>query len=235
MPEQHLLPRHIGLIMDGNGRWAKKRGLPRKAGHKAGAKTFKKIVRYCNQIGVPYLTVYAFSTENWSRPQEEVDGIIRLLRDFLADASNYRDENIRTRFVGDISVFDSDIQRKIAECEEVSASHTGLTLNIAINYGGRDEILCAARRLAAEAAVGKRLPETITAEDFSEQLYTAGEPDVDLIIRPSGEQRLSNFLLWQAAYAEYIFLDTLWPDFDEACMDRVLEEYASRNRRFGGV
>ena len=145
-----LLPAHIGLIMDGNGRWAKKRGLPRQAGHKAGASTFKRIVRYANRLGIPYMTVYAFSTENWSRPPEEVRGIIALLREFLSDAANYRDENVRTRFIGDLSQFDQDIQSKVRECEEVSAGHTGLTLNIAINYGGRMELMKAARELAAD-------------------------------------------------------------------------------------
>ena len=147
-PEEKELPVHVGIIMDGNGRWAKKRGLPRQAGHKAGANTFKKIVRYANKIGIRYMTVYAFSTENWKRPPEEVKGIIELLRQFLADASNYRDENIRTLFVGDMTPFDDDIKAKIAECEEVSSSHTGLTLNVAINYGGRNEIVAAARRIA---------------------------------------------------------------------------------------
>ena len=199
-----LLPAHIGLIMDGNGRWAKKRGLPRQAGHKAGASTFKRIVRYANRLGIPYMTVYAFSTENWSRPPEEVRGIIALLREFLSDAANYRDENVRTRFIGDLSQFDQDIQSKVRECEEVSAGHTGLTLNIAINYGGRMELMKAARELAAEAAAGKITPEEIDEELFARHLYTQGQPDVDLVIRPSGEERLSNFLLWQAAYAEFV-------------------------------
>lgn len=235
MSENRALPQHIGIIMDGNGRWAKRRGLPRQAGHKTGANVFKKIVRYCNKIGIPYLTVYAFSTENWSRPPEEVKGIINLLREFLSDAANYRDENICTRFVGDLSVFDDDIRAKVAECEQVSAAHTGLTLNVAINYGGRDELLHAVRQMAAEVQEGVLAPEKIDMDCLSGHLYTSGQPDVDLIIRPSGEQRLSNFLLWQAAYAEYVFMDTLWPDFDEKCLDRALEEYAKRNRRFGGI
>jgi undecaprenyl diphosphate synthase len=230
-----LLPAHIGLIMDGNGRWAKKRGLPRQAGHKAGASTFKRIVRYANRLGIPYMTVYAFSTENWSRPPEEVRGIIALLREFLSDAANYRDENVRTRFIGDLSQFDQDIQSKVRECEEVSAGHTGLTLNIAINYGGRMELMKAARELAAEAAAGKITPEEIDEELFARHLYTQGQPDVDLVIRPSGEERLSNFLLWQAAYAEFVSMEVLWPDFDEKCLDRAIEEFRNRNRRFGGV
>ena len=230
-----LLPAHIGLIMDGNGRWAKKRGLPRQAGHKAGASTFKRIVRYANRLGIPYMTVYAFSTENWSRPPEEVRGIIALLREFLSDAANYRDENVRTRFIGDLSQFDQDIQSKVRECEEVSAGHTGLTLNIAINYGGRMELMKAARELAAEAAAGKITPEEIDEELFARHLYTQGQPDVDLVIRPSGEERLSNFLLWQAAYAEFVSMEVLWPNFDEKCLDRAIEEFRNRNRRFGGV
>ena len=235
MAQNRVLPNHIGIIMDGNGRWAKRRGLPRQAGHKAGSNVFKKIARYCNKLGIRYLTVYAFSTENWSRPPEEVRGIITLLREFLSDAANYRDENIRTLFVGDLSVFDDDIRAKVKECEEVSASHTGLTLNVAINYGGRDELVRAARQLAAEAAAGTLKPEEIDEAAFASRLYTRGQPDVDLIIRPSGEERLSNFLLWQSAYAEFVFMDTLWPDFDERCMDRALDEFAKRNRRFGGI
>ena len=235
MPQESRLPVHIGIIMDGNGRGAKKRGLPRKAGHKAGSTAFQKIVRYCNKIGIRYLTVYAFSTENWKRPPEEVEAILNLLREFLNDASNYRDENIRTRFVGDITPFDEDMKRKIAECEEASASHTGLSLNIAINYGGRSEITMAARRIAQEVRDGTLIPEDIGEETMSDYLYTKGQPDVDLIIRPSGEQRLSNFLLWQSAYAEYVFMDTLWPDFDSRCLDRALAEYAKRDRRFGGI
>ena len=233
--EQRILPKHIGIIMDGNGRWAKKRGLPRKAGHKVGADTFKKIVRACKKAGIPYLSVYAFSTENWKRPKEEVDAIIELLRQFLKDAENNRRENVRTRFIGDLSPFDADIRRRMAECEEESRDFTGLTLNIAVNYGGRDELAHAMRELARLVQEGKLRPEEITEETIAAHLYTRGEPDVDLIIRPSGEQRLSNFLLWQSAYAEYIFMDTLWPDFDAACLERALEEYANRNRRFGGI
>lgn len=232
---QGPLPEHIGIIMDGNGRWAKKRGLPRQAGHKAGSEVFKKIVRYCNRIGIRYLTVYAFSTENWKRPPEEVDGILGILRQFLRDAAGSREENIRTQFIGDITPFDEDIRRRIAECEEASAGHTGLHLNIAINYGGRDEILHAARRLAERVAAGELRPDAIDAAAFERELYTAGQPDVDLVIRPSGEQRISNFLLWQSAYAEYEFPSTLWPDFDEKCLDAAIAEYRLRNRRFGGI
>lgn len=229
------LPKHIGLIMDGNGRWAKKRGLPRSAGHKAGAKTFTNICRYCNSIGIGYLTVYAFSTENWKRPAEEVSGIMRLLKQYLKDAKNYRKENIRTRFIGDLSVLDEEMLRLIHEAEEASKDATGLTLNIAVNYGGRGEILQAAKAVAEEVKTGKRDVSEIDEAYFAGKLYTAGQPEVDLIIRPSGECRLSNFLVWQCAYSEFIFMDTLWPDFKPADLDQALTEFAHRNRRFGGI
>lgn len=231
----NILPEHIGIIMDGNGRWAKKRGLPRSAGHKAGAETFKKIVRYANKIGIKYLTVYAFSTENWKRPAEEVTGIMDLLRRFLNDAVKSRDENIRTIFIGDRSVLDDDIKVKMEECEKASAEHDGLTLNIAVNYGGKNEIVNAARELASCVKEGKLEPGDINEEELCRHLYTFGQPDVDLIIRPSGEQRLSNFLIWQAAYAEYIFMDVLWPDFNEKSLDKAISIYENRSRRFGGI
>ncbi|MDD6237811.1 MAG: isoprenyl transferase [Clostridiales bacterium] len=233
LPE--VLPVHIGIIMDGNGRWAKKRGLPRFAGHKAGADTFKKIARYCNQIGIKYLTVYAFSTENWKRPQKEVEAIIELLRNYLRDAENYKKENIRVRFIGDISVFDEEIRTKIAESQSESKDFTGLNLNIAINYGGKDEIVHAARLLAEEAAQGKLRPEEIDESAVEARLYTNGQPNVDLVIRPSGEYRLSNFMVWQSAYAEFVFMNVLWPDFTEKHLNEALWKYANRNRRFGGL
>lgn len=235
MAQDRILPQHIGIIMDGNGRWAKKRGLPRQAGHKVGASTFQKITRYCNKIGIRFLTVYAFSTENWKRPPEEVDAIMDLLRSFLKDAKNHRAENVKTHFVGDLTALAPDIQQLMVDCEKESASFTGLTLNIAVNYGGRDEIIYAAKCFAKDAVAGKESADALTEERFSSYLYTAGQPDVDLIIRPSGEKRLSNFLLWQAAYAEYVFMDTLWPDFNEKCLEKALDEFAHRNRRFGGV
>lgn len=235
MKQERLLPQHIGLIMDGNGRWAKKRGLPRQAGHKVGASTFQKIVRYCNKIGIRYLTVYAFSTENWKRPPEEVEAIMNLLRSFLKDAKNHRAENVRTRFIGDRSVLAPDLQELMADCEKESASFTGLTLNVAVNYGGRDEIVHAAKQFAKDAAAGNASPDALDEALFSSYLYTKDQPDIDLIIRPSGEMRLSNFLLWQAAYAEYVFMDVLWPDFNEKYLEQALSEYANRNRRFGGV
>ena len=236
MPDFTNLPAHVGIIMDGNGRWAKRRGLPRKMGHKAGAEAFRTIVRYANRIGLKYLTAYVFSTENWSRPQDEVDSILALLRNYLDEVDNYRSENIRIRFLGDLSVFDPAMQRKMAEIRETSKENTGLTLNLAINYGGRSELTMAAASLAADAANGLLKPEEITQQDLADRLYTKGEPDVDLVIRPSGEYRLSNFLLWQTAYAEYVFMDEiLWPDFKPADLDRALEEYQKRSRRFGGI
>ena len=213
MKQERLLPQHIGLIMDGNGRWAKKRGLPRQAGHKVGASTFQKIVRYCNKIGIRYLTVYAFSTENWKRPPQEVEAIMNLLRSFLKDAKNHRAENVRTRFIGDRSVLAPDLQELMADCEKESASFTGLTLNVAVNYGGRDEIVHAAKQFAKDAVAGNASPDALDEALFSSYLYTKDQPDIDLIIRPSGEMRLSNFLLWQAAYAEYVFMDVFMAGF----------------------
>lgn len=234
--QNDLIPQHIGIIMDGNGRWAKLRGLPRYAGHKIGAKTFKNIVRYCNKIGIKYLTVYAFSTENWVRPKEEVKGIIELLREYLKDAHNYVSENIRVKFLGELTPYDDEIKRLVKEAEETSKANTGLNVNIAINYGGRNEIVTAVRNICNDILNGKKNVEDIDQKTFADYLYTKGQPDVDLIIRPSGEYRLSNFLIWQSAYAEYVFMDNiLWPDFNEKSMDKALAEYQKRNRRFGGV
>lgn len=236
MIDQNALPKHVGVIMDGNGRWAKKRGLPRKFGHRTGANTFRTIARYANQIGLQYMTMYVFSTENWVRPQDEIDGIIKILRNYLDEMDDYIEENIRVRFLGDLTVFDEDIQRKMKRAVETSASSTGLTLNLAINYGGRAEIAMAARKLAQKAVSGEISPDDIDEEMIEENLYTAADPPVDLIIRPSGEYRLSNFLVWQSAYAEFVFMDNiLWPDFKPADLDAALEEYSRRNRRFGGV
>ena len=228
---ERVLPRHIAIIMDGNGRWAKKRSLPRSAGHAAGAKTFKDIARYCNKIGLEYLTVYAFSTENWKRPKEEVDGIMKLLRDYLIDAENFKDENIRVKFLGNLGVLDEDIKALIKKNEDGSKDATGLNLNIAINYGGKDEITRAVRDIVKEGIPA----EEITEEVISEHLYTKGMPDPDFIIRPSGEYRLSNYLIWQSAYAEYWFSDILWPDFKPRHLEQAIDEYNHRNRRFGGV
>lgn len=234
--EKKDLPRHVGIIMDGNGRWAKKRGLPRPAGHAAGAAVFKNIVRYSSSIGIQYLTIYAFSTENWKRPMEEVSSLIRLFKQYLEDAlRDFLNENVKVRFIGDTSAFPKDLQDLIAETTEVSENRTGMVLNIALNYGGRAEIASAVRSLAQEVKQGRLEPEAIDEAAIERHLYTSGQPDPDLIIRPSGENRTSNFLLWQSAYSEYIIMDILWPDFKPKDLDWALEEYAKRNRRFGGV
>ena len=229
--ENRVLPEHIAIIMDGNGRWAKKRSLPRTAGHVAGAKTFKAIARYCNKIGLKYLTVYAFSTENWKRPKSEVDGIMNLLRDYLKDAENFKDENIKVNFIGDRTPLADDIKELMIKNEEGSKNATGLTLNIAINYGGRDEITNAVKKIVASGIK----PEDVTEDVISDNLYTAGMPDPDFIIRPSGEFRLSNYLIWQSAYAEYWFSDILWPEFTAKHLEKAIDDYNRRNRRFGGI
>lgn len=229
--EKLILPEHIAIIMDGNGRWAKKRRLPRTAGHAAGSKTFKTIARYCNKIGIKYLTVYAFSTENWKRPKSEVDNIMNILRDYLKDTDSFKDENIKLEFIGDRTPLAEDIKELMLKAEADSKDATGLHLNIALNYGGRDEIVHAVRQIVNE---GIR-PEDITEETISSHLYTSGQPDPDFIIRPSGEYRLSNYLIWQSAYAEYWFSDILWPDFSPRDLDRAIEDFSRRNRRFGGV
>lgn len=229
--KERILPEHIAIIMDGNGRWAKKRSLPRSAGHAAGSKNFKTIARYCNKIGLKYLTVYAFSTENWKRPQEEVNNIMNILRDYLKDAKNFKDENIKVKFIGNLEPLDEDIKELIADAEQETENATGLHLNIALNYGGRDEITAAVKKIINEGIKA----EDITEDTVSERLYTQGQPDPDYIIRPSGEYRLSNYLIWQAAYAEYWFSDVLWPDFTPKHLEKALEEYNRRNRRFGGI
>ncbi len=229
--EELILPQHIAIIMDGNGRWAKKHKLPRSAGHVAGAKTFKTIARYCNKIGLKYLTVYAFSTENWKRPPQEVEGIMNLLRDYLKDAENFKDENIRLRFIGNIEPLDEDIKELIDKNEKMSENATGLNLNIAVNYGGRDEITNAVKKIVKSGVKAEAIDEAL----ISKNLYTCGMPDPDFIIRPSGEYRLSNYLIWQSAYAEFWFSDVLWPDFKPKHLMEAIEEYSKRNRRFGGI
>lgn len=228
---ERSLPQHIAIIMDGNGRWAKKRGLPRSAGHAAGAKTFKQIARYCNKIGIKYLTVYAFSTENWKRPETEVKGIMDLFRSYLKDVDNFKGENIRLEFIGDREPLADDIKKLMEHAEGESANATGLHLNMAINYGGRDEIVHAVKAIIKEGISA----EEITEDTVASHLYTSGQPDPDFIIRPSGEYRLSNYLIWQSAYAEYWFSDVLWPDFKPKHLDKALEDFSNRNRRFGGV
>ena len=233
---ESMLPAHVGIIMDGNGRWAKKRLQPRTLGHRAGAQNFRTITRYASKLGIKYLTVYAFSTENWSRPAEEVGALLRLFKDYLEEAlRDFMEENIRVRFIGDVSAFPQELRKLIAEVEEASAPKTGMVLNLAMNYGGRAEILRGARAFAQEVLAGLCQPEDLTEERFDRYLYTAGQPAPDLIIRPSGEQRVSNFLLWQCAYAEFVYFDILWPDFKPQDLDRALEIYRSRQRRFGGV
>ena len=228
---ERALPRHIAIIMDGNGRWAKKRSMPRSAGHVAGAKTFKDIARYCNKIGLEYLTVYAFSTENWKRPKDEVDSIMNLLRDYLKDAENFKSDNIRVKFIGNLEPLAEDIKELIKKDEDGSKDATGLKLNIAINYGGRDEITNAVKKIVASGVT----PEDVTEQLVSNNLYTADMPDPDFIIRPSGEYRLSNYLIWQSAYAEYWFSDVLWPDFKPKHLEKAIDDFNHRNRRFGGV
>ena len=230
------IPRHIGVIMDGNGRWARRRGLPRSAGHKRGADILENISDYCNGLGVKALTVYAFSTENWSRPQKEIDALMDLLYDYLMMVEEkFRGRNMRLKISGDITRLSGRIQSAIHHAEAVTASGDGMVLNIALNYGGRDEIVRAARKLAADAAGGRLRPDEIDEARFAACLDTAGLPEVDLIIRPSGEKRLSYFMLWQAAYAEFWYSDICWPDFKERDMRQAIYDYQNRNRRFGGV
>ena len=233
LPE--ILPEHIGFIMDGNGRWAKRKGLPRSFGHREGAKNFKKIVRYCKDIGIKNISFYAFSTENWKRPQEEIDVIMDLFREYIVDVRKHLSENTRMIFLGDKSVFDEDLREKMIKLEEDTKHYTEMNLMMAVNYGGRDELAYAARQLAQKVKDGKINPEDIDENAIDSHLYTKGIPDVDLIIRPSGELRLSNFLIWQSAYAEYYFTEIMWPDFTPKELDKALIEFANRGRRFGGV
>lgn len=234
---QKELPKHIAIIMDGNGRWAKQRNLPRKYGHREGAKTFRKIVEYCNKIGLQYLTVYAFSTENWKRPKDEVDSIMELLEQYIDEAFAHREENdeVRTKFIGDMTALSPVLQEKIARIERLGENRCGLLVNVALNYGGRDEIAHAVRKLGEKIKNGEILPEQIREEEIERCLYTAGQPDPDLIIRPSGEERLSNFLIWQAAYSEFVFMDVLWPDFTPKDLEQAIQIFQQRHRRFGGI
>ena len=230
-----VLPQHVGFIMDGNGRWAKKRGLPLSFGHREGAKNFKKIVRYCKDIGLKNISFYAFSTENWQRPTDEINTIMELFRDYIVDVRNFLSENTRMIFLGDKSAFDDDLREKMIKLEQDTAHYKEMNLMMAVNYGGRDEIAHSARMLAQQAIEGKIKPEDITEQSVADNLYTAGLPDVDLLIRPSGELRLSNYLIWQSAYAEYYFTDVLWTEFSPKDLDKALIEYNNRSRRFGGV
>lgn len=233
--EKQPLPAHIAIIMDGNGRWAKKRGLPRNAGHRQGAKVLENICDYCQKIGVRYVSAYAFSTENWKRPQEEIDTIMDLLRNYLKEASKQTSRNVRLLFLGDRRPLAPDIQQLMAQAERDSAGNTGITVCMAVNYGGRAEIVHSAQELARQAAQGQLDPDSIDEALFAQHLYLQGVPSPDLLIRPSGELRISNFFLWQLAYTEFVFMDVLWPDFTTAHLDQAIAQYAKRNRRFGGI
>lgn len=236
--QRRLAPRHIAVIMDGNGRWAKKRKMPRSAGHAVGAETFRTIATYAKDIGVQYFTVYAFSTENWKRPPEEVRALMDLFRKYLKEAAETMfARGVAVRVLGDLSPLPPDIIAQIAQVDEIAdrLGPDAATASLCINYGGRDEIRHAVRDIAEAVRAGKLEPQDITEQTIAERLYTAHMPDPDLIIRPSGEVRTSNFLLWQAAYSEYYFTDVLWPDFSTADLDAAIDDYNRRNRRFGGV
>lgn len=234
--EQKLSPpRHIAIIMDGNGRWAKERGLPRTAGHAAGAEAFRTIANYCRSIGVEYLTAYAFSTENWKRSQEEISGIMRLLGIYLKEALRDMKKNkVRFCFFGDLSKLSPKLQKLCQSAQEQSSDYD-VQVNFCLNYGGRQEIVRAAQAFAQDVAQGLKKPEELTEQMLSGYLYSKDVPDPELIIRPSGEKRISNFLLWQSAYSEYVFMNVLWPDFSPEHLDQAIAEYHRRNRRFGGV
>ncbi len=234
--EKLLVPQHIAIIMDGNGRWAKMRGLPRNAGHKAGAETFRSIAKYCNTLGVKYLTVYAFSTENWKRTEEEVAGIMFLLENYLTEALADMEKNrIRFQLFGDITRLSPKLQKLMRDTMERSKDYHDVQVNFCINYGGRDEIVRAARAFAADVAAGKVSADALTEAMFDNYLDSAGVPDPELVIRPSGEMRTSNFLPWQSAYSEFVFMDVLWPDFSAAHLDQAIAEFNRRSRRFGGA
>lgn len=229
MDKGGILPTHIAIIMDGNRRWAKKRNLPIGMGHKAGAETLQKIIESCIDIGIKYLTVYAFSTENWKRDAKEVSDLMNLLREYLVKLEkDNQDRNARICVIGDITKLENDLQEKINSIQEKTKNNTGLTINVALNYGGRDEILNAIKRLSVDEI------KNLTAESFNKKLYTADSPDPDLIIRTAGEQRLSNFLLWQCAYSEFWYTDVLWPDFSRKILENAISDFSKRNRKFGG-
>ncbi len=235
-PAARPVPRHVAIVLDGNGRWAQKRGLPRTAGHAAGSENFRRIATYCRDIGMDYLTVYAFSTENWKRSAEEVSAIMGLLKKYLLEALEKMErDHIRLQFFGDLHRLPQELQDLAARTWETSQRYTGFQANICLNYGGRDEIVRAARAFAARCAAGEARPEELTEAGFSDLLYSRGIPDPDLIIRPSGELRLSNFLLWQAAYSEFYFTDVLWPDFTPRDLEQAIADFNGRSRRFGGV
>lgn len=234
--KSNFLPSHIGIIMDGNRRWAKSKNLPISSGHTKGAEVFKKLALYCNKIGLKHLTVYAFSTENWKRSQEEISALMLLFKKYLKMVmEEFKNENIRIKFIGDISKFSEDIRSMIETIESETKNRTGLNLNIAMNYGGRAEIIRAVRNISKKIMEKKLEPEDITEELVGKNLYTTGQGDVDLIIRTAGEQRISGFLPWQSVYAEFYFTDTLWPDFSENDLNKAIKEYNKRTRKFGGA
>lgn len=232
--DQENMPKHIAIIMDGNRRWAKSKGLDPKIGHKEGAKTLEKIVRYANKIGLQYITVYAFSTENWKRTEDEVGALMLLLQNYLDDYSKRADtENIKVKIIGDISALSEKMQKSINQCMERTKDNTGVTFSIAINYGGRDEIVKAVKKIATDVKQGNLQIDEITENTISNNLYTANEPDPDVLVRTSGELRTSNFLPWQIVYSEFVFVDKNWPEFEESDLDEVIEIYKKRNRKFG--
>lgn len=231
-----LLPTHIAIIMDGNGRWAKKRGLPRNIGHKEGSNTLRKIVHFCDEIGIKYLTVYAFSTENWKRPKNEVDTLMSLLLEYLRKAdSELGGKNVRIKVIGEMKGLPEEIRNEIKKVTRSTEKNSGLTLNIALNYGSRDEILFGVREIIKDINAGRLKIDELSEEELSNRLYTAGIPDPDLLIRTSGEKRISNFLLWQAAYTEFWYTDVYWPDFNERHLMEAINEFRGRHRRFGGI
>jgi len=230
------IPRHIAIIMDGNGRWAAQRGLPRGEGHRRGVEALRRTVRAAGELGVRVLTIFSFSSENWSRPQQEIIDLMGLLRRFIRnDLAELHGNNVRVRVIGERSGLEVEIRRLLKEAEELTKANTGLLLVVAFNYGARDEIVRAARKVAEDVASGRLTPDDITVDRFARQLDTADIPDPDLLIRTSGEQRLSNFLLWQAAYSELVFVPVFWPDFDRAALEGAIAEYQRRERRFGGL
>lgn len=236
MENERKIPSHIAIIMDGNGRWAKKRGLPRTAGHTQGARVVEQILEDADDLGVGYLTVYAFSTENWSRPEKEVRALMNLLRRYMrTSVAKCMKNNVCVRVIGDKSRLDDDLQEAIRHLEEVTANNTGIHFQIAINYGGRDEIMRAVRKAASTASTSGKSPEEITEAEFEGCLDTAGLPDPDLLIRTCGEERISNFLLWQLAYSELYFTDTAWPDFNKKELEKAIDAYNHRERRYGGL
>ena len=235
-PDLNRIPAHIAIVMDGNGRWAKEKGMPRVAGHNAGMQALKEIVKRCSVLGVKHLTVYAFSTENWKRPQEEVGGIFKLLVLYInSELKELCENNVKVSVLGETAPLPAEAVQKLQEALEATKDNDGMEFHIALNYGGRREILLAIQDLAKDVAAGKLAPEAIADEDLEARLFTAGFPDPDLLIRTGGEKRLSNFLLWQAAYSELVFTDTWWPDFTPECLEDAIVEYQSRDRRYGGL